>query len=95
MLLNLLCAGTSISFNNFEGIFRAAGNNSRISLMDSHWQPPSSLHGIMSTAGNKQLTIDAPGNFYSVPQIASLIGSANGTGTELEVGKVNNYSPRI
>lgn len=94
MLLNLLCAGTSISFNNFEAIFRAAGDNSKISLMDSHWQPPSSLHGLMSTGGSKKLTIDAPGNFYSVPQMSSLIVSANGTGTELEVGKINNYSPQ-
>lgn len=94
MLLNLLCAGASIAFNNFEGIFQSAGNHSRISLVDSHWQSPSNLHGLMRTAGDKKLTVDAPGNFYSVPQLSSLIASAKGSGTELEVGKINNYSPQ-
>lgn len=91
-LINLRCAGTSISFNNFEALFRAAGGNSRISLTDSHWQPPSNLHGLMRSAGGKKLTIDAPGNFLSVSQMSSLIASAAGSETELEVGSINNYS---
>lgn len=94
MLLNLLCTGTSISFSNFDGLFWAAGRNSRVTLIDSHWQPPSNLHGLMVEAGEKKLTIDASANFFSIPQITELLSSAKGAATELQVGRINNYSPQ-
>ncbi|EGH47782.1 hypothetical protein PSYPI_38117, partial [Pseudomonas syringae pv. pisi str. 1704B] len=47
MNVNMQCVGTSISFNQFETIFNAAGVNSTISLSDANALPPANMLPLM------------------------------------------------
>lgn len=91
MLLNLMCSGAAISFNNFEALFNASGNNATITLNDAHMQPPPSLHSLMKSAGDKQLVVAASATVLSPTQMAALINSTAGRATELELGSINSY----
>jgi hypothetical protein len=86
-----MCAGTSISFNQFQQVFAASGKNTTITLTDAYAQPPSSLLPLVSSAGQKNLVLDASAAAYSAPQLISLIQAATGGNTELDVGSINSY----
>ncbi len=91
MKLNLMCAGASISFNQFQQVFAASGQNTTITLTDAYAQPPASLLPLVSSAGQKNLILDASAAAYSAPQLLSLIQAAIGGNTELDIGSINNY----
>ncbi|KPB52332.1 hypothetical protein [Pseudomonas coronafaciens] len=91
MNVNMQCVGTSISFNQFETIFNAAGANSTISLSDANALPPANMLPLIANANTKKLALQVSGRSISAPGLIEMVNTATGANTVISIDELNNY----